>query len=259
MNRTLRTGLFVVAATLGLALTACDDFPSVQEADTIEAYEAYLEANPSSRWQIQATSRLEELYLEKAKADATLEGYDRYLERFPDGHLKERAMKEREEFLFNWAIDSHTAEGWKKFLEEYPRAKKKKKEKAQRSIKVLELADKIEVGPVEKERVNLAEDPEGPLNGWGFYMDVTNRTGKEVSYLSYSIAFLDDEGNTLLRKDWPVVARYWPIPMEEEKKVPIKHGETRVWEWTDGNMPDGWSGKVQVTSSAIKFADEDPP
>lgn len=242
---------------LPLFLAACDNFEEVQQADSIEAYEEYLEANPSSRWRIQAESRLEELYLERAAEQEDLSAYDAYLDRFPEGYLLDRAMKEREDFLWSWAQEQNSIEGWKKYLEEYPRAKKKRKERAQSALEVAEFLPQLEHGPILKERVNLAEDPEGPLNGWSFTMEVSNNSEEHIRFLNYEIAYLDEEGSTLTRKSWPLVARYYPVPIEEERKVPIAPGESREWWWTDGNMPDGWSGKVKVYPTSIKLGLEE--
>ncbi len=245
--------MLALALPLLATLAACDNFPEVQATDSIEAYETYLKENPNSRWEIQATSRLEELYLENAHADGGLSGYDAYLERFPDGHLKETAMTEREEYLFKWATDEHSAEAWQQYLDDYPRAKKKRKSAALKGLEVAKYEPNLKLGPLKMERVNLAEDPEGPLNGWSFKMDVTNDGPEIISYLTYTIAYLDDEGTALARKDWPLVARFYPVPIEEERKVAIQPGETRDWYWTDGDMPDGWSGKVDIYATSIRL------
>jgi hypothetical protein len=242
-----------------LTVAACDNFSAVQEADTIEAYEAYLAENPTTRWKLQAEGRLEDLYLIKAKQDKSLDGYDAYIKRFPQGKLMERAMAERQEFLFQWAQAENTEEAWKKFLEQYPRCEKKQREQAEKAIKMAQNLGSLTIGAVVQERVNLAEDPNGPLNGFSFDVDVTNNGTRDISYMAMAISFLGDDDVVLHRKEWPVVSRYWSIPIEEEKKQPIKAGQTVTWNWTDGNMPDGWNGQVRVVPTAIRFLDEEPP
>ena len=74
-----------------------------------------------------AQSRLEELYLEHAKTEATLEAYDAYLERFPEGNYLERGMEEREHLLLAHATSTNTVEAWELYLAQYPRAPKKVK------------------------------------------------------------------------------------------------------------------------------------
>jgi len=51
------------------------------------------------------------------------------------------------------------------------------------------------------------------------------------------------------------VAPSFPTPIEEEKKIPMASGETRTWEWTTGDLPDDWSGKVAVVPLKLTLAD----
>jgi tetratricopeptide (TPR) repeat protein len=229
------------AGGLVALLTACgDDFTAVQKADTIEAYEAYLEANPDSRWTLQAEGRLEGLYLEKARAEDSLEAYDAYLERFPKGTLRAKAFEEREEFLFDWARGEDTQASWQTFLDEYPKGDKKRRKQAERMIEVHEYLDKVTLSDTRVEQVNMAEDPKGPKDGWGFAVDVTNNGDESITDMRLVIQYLSPEGGVLREKEWPVVAPKFPIPMEEEKLVPIAPGETRTWWWTDGVIPERW-------------------
>ena len=244
-------------AALLIITTACgDNFAAVQAEDSIEAYENYLKNNPDGRFAMEANARLEDLYLQAARDGKSLEGYDRYLERFPDGALREKGLKEREEFLFAWANETNTGETWKKFLEEYPRAEKTRRAKAKRMINVHTYSENLEVSPPRVEQINLAEDPEGPLNGWGFWVDVTNNGSKTIESLSLTIEYLNGEGGRLGQREWPVVAPYWPVPVEEERKVPMKPGETREWEWSTGNLPEGWGRRVRVYPSRISMLEK---
>lgn len=241
---------------LALALTACDNFSAVQAEDTIEAYEQYIADNPDSRMLLQAQERLQTLYLEKAKEEKTLEAYDAYLERFPEGMYVDKAMKEREEFLYAWAASEDSAESWQKYLEEYPRADRKKKKQARDRIAVAAYEANLVQGEPKRERVNLAEDPEGPKNGWGISVDITNEGDKVIEDLRYRIRFYDAEGELIGDKVWPVVAQNWGIPMEDEKKVPMKPGETRTWYWMDAFPEEDWKGTVKLTPVRITFEGE---
>jgi hypothetical protein len=247
-----------IPVTLFLCFLGCgDDFATVQNTDTIEAYEFYLEAHPNGTYSFQASGRLEDLYLIKAREDQSLEGYDAYFKRFPEGNLKSRAYAEREGLLFGQAREVNTLDAWEAYLKEYPHATKKKKKEAQRMIKVHGYADNLELSEPEITQINLAEDPEGPLNGWGFQVRVTNTGDKTLATLHLTMVYLDDEGHALDFRDWPVVAPYWNTPIEEERKVPMKPGDTRPWDWSSGDMPDGWSKRVRVYPSRVTFADPD--
>ncbi len=244
---------------LALSLSACKSpFATAQEQDTIEAYETFLDGNPNSPFVTQATLRLEELYLEKARTDKTLESYDLYLDKYPKGKLRDKAVEERREFLFDWASEQDSAEAWQKFLDEYPTGDRKLKQEARERLNMAQNRDIISVGPVSIEQVNLAENPDGPLDGWGFYADVTVSGDKDVEKLVMEVAYLGSEGQVLDAREWPVVAPALPgnLPVEEEFKVPMKPGETRTFEWTTGDMPVGWAKKARIRPVFIKFVGE---
>jgi hypothetical protein len=243
----------VVAAML---LTGCDDFHAVQQADSIEAYETYLEKHPSSRMRFQAVTRLEELYLDKAKEEATLEAYDTYFERFPEGSYQERAMKEREDLLYTWTIDENTVEGWEEYLAQYPKANKKRKKKAKRALKMAEYRPHLTLSPARSQRVNLAEDPEGPLDGWKYEVDVTNTGDRTLTYLALTIRW-QEPGRVAEREEWPVVTKRWPVPMEEERKAPLEPGQTRTWEWTTRKIPAEYAGEITVQPTAVAYLEEE--
>ena len=131
-----------IAALLFLLSTGCKDpFAVAQESDSIEAYDKYLDENPSGAYRFQAEARVEELMLEKARTEKSLEAYDTILTRYPDGALKEKVTEEREAFLWAWADEQDTAEGYQKYLDEYPRGTKTKKnrEEARRPVSYTHL------------------------------------------------------------------------------------------------------------------------
>ena len=74
----------------------------------------------------------------------------------------------------------------------------------------------------------------------GFYGP---RGDEVITDMRLKIHYLNEQGASLMAKTWPVVAPTYPVPIEEEKKVPIQPGETRTWWWTDGVLPKGWVEK----------------
>ena len=240
------------------AFACSDPFAEAQKTDTIEAYETFLAANPNSNYRLQGEIRVEELYLEKARTEATLEAYDVYMSKFPEGKLVEKAVEERREFLFNWADREDTPDSWNKYLTEYPTGDKKKSQEARKRLRMAESRDQIGLGPVEMEQVNLAENPDGPLDGWGFYTEVTNKGDKPIEYLNIRIRYLDGDGKELDHRDWPAVSPTAPqgLPQRDEFYQPIKPGESRTWEWTTGDMPAGWSKKATVSPIDIRWVGE---
>jgi len=254
-----------VAASLTIALMtllACGpSFYDVQQKDTIEAYEGFLtEANPADPNYTQATFRLEELVLAKAREMKSLEGYDMYLARYPvdkKPQLRDIALEEREEFLYTWADDNDSAEGWQTFLDEYPKGDKKRKEEARRRLKVAEYLPNLEFGEITITPVNLAEDPEGPMDGFAIACDMVNKGDKIIERLNIEVRFLNDKDYAYYKTRWPWVAARFPVPIEEEFKVPVEPGETRQYYYTTESPEGGtWSKKVELIPVSITFKEE---
>lgn len=241
------------------AIACGPSFHEVQKADSIAAYEAFIEAAPNSPSITMATIRLEELYLEKAREEKTLEAYDVYLDRYqgdPKSQLVDKAIEEREEFLYAWAEDSNSVEAWQKWLDEYPKGSKKRKQEARRRVGMNAYVDSLDIGPVEIEPVNLAEDEDGPLDGFLFSAEVTNNGSETIATLNMELQYLDVEGNVIDKDRWPLVAPSAPgnMPIEEEWKVPVKAGETRAYWFTDmAPEAPGWSKKARLVPIGIVF------
>jgi len=245
-----------------MTLLACGpSFYDVQQQDTVEAYETFLaEANSADPNYTQATFRLEELILEQAREMQSLEGYDMYLARYPADkkpQLREKAIEEREEFLYGWADETDTPEAWQTFLDEYPKGEKKRKQEARRRLKVADYRDSLEFGKIEITPVNLAENPDGPMDGFAIAADITNKGDQTVTYLNMEIRFLNAEGRAFYDTRWPWVAERFPVPIEEEFKVPVKAGETRQYYYTT-ETPEGgtWDKKVELIPVNIYFEGE---
>ena len=245
----------MLAATLSPG--GCDPYPAAKKLDTIEAYEAYLADNSDSFYAMQAKTRLQELYMEQAREEKTLAAYDAYLDRFPDGIFRDKAYAERELHLWEWAEETNTPESWQKYIDAYPSFDTKKAKKAKSRKEVMEHAPNLPMTALTMEKANLAEDPEGPLNGYMFKVDVTNSTDKTITYLGMEIRLMGADGRTLGRERWAVVSSNFGIPVEEEKKVPIKPGETRTWELLT-DVPDGFAEKASVAYTGIKFEEYRP-
>jgi len=242
---------------LALLMGCSDPYGAAQQADTIEAYEKFISDNPRSARRDMAQLRLEGLYLEKARKDKKLESYDDYLSRYPSGKMRKRAMDERQAFLLTWAESEDTPEGWKKVLDEYPKAKGKVKRRVRERMNMAKNQGKLVIGEVKMERINMANDPQGPLNGYGFWVDVTSKAKRPLTRVDLEIAYLSKSGRPLGTKRWELV-HPGPLhsdhtPMAEGFSKPLKSGQTRTWEWSDSEPPEEWSKKVTITPVHIAF------
>lgn len=251
--------MFARVVLVSLLLSACSDpYREAQKADSIATWEQFIADNPKNPNRSMGQIRLEELYLEAARTAKTLEAYDTYLAKYPKGKMIEKAHKERREFLLDWTRNEDSVESWKKYLEEYPASRSAGGREAKARLNMARHKDDITIGPVKMEQVNLAENPDGPMDGYGFYVDVTNKGDSPIQYLNMQISYLDEKGAVLSASKWPAVATRLPasLPMEEGFDKPIAKGETRQWEWTSGKSPEGWSKKVSVIPVNIKFVGE---
>lgn len=240
-------------ALLAFFVAGCDNFAEVQKADTIEAYAQYLAENPKSRYRLEANSRLEGLYFETARKEKSLEAFDRYLEKYPNGTHAEAATEQREGFLFESVKATNTEESWTRYLETYPSGHKKHRQQAKRALLVVAYSQHISIGEAAISQVNLAEDPKGPMNGWGFKADITNNGDKTLQTLKLRIHYLDASGKSLDAREWPVVASSWPLPVAAEYEAPMKPGHTRTWDWSTGDLPADWAQKVRLEVSYVSY------
>lgn len=249
------SSLFFMPVALAL-LVACSsgpDFTQVQAEDTIEAYEGFLAADPTTFYKPQIDVRLEELYFEKGKADATIASWDTYFGKFPEGKHAKEAKALKEDLAFAAANAENTLDGWKKFLADWPAATEKHKSRANGGVAVAEYG-KLTVGEATVLQVNLAEDPAGPMNGWGVRAPITNGGDKTFTYVGVTVSLLGDDGAVLDSKDYPLVSPTWGMPATEEQTRPLAPGETRTWAWDlalDG-PPAAWHQKVKLVITGVQ-------
>ena len=241
---------------LALALLGCGDpYVTAQQSGTIDAFETYLAENPDGRYRLQAESQLETMYLEEASTNPSLEAYDRYLERWPKARPYANSPGRAREVPVRLGHGERKEPAWDRFLREYPRASPTRLKNAKRAKAVSAYVDSLSWTDLKIYEINLAENPDGPEDGWAFEMDVTNNGTRTIEDLRFTFQPLSKHDRPLSSTEWPVVAERWPIPMEEDKKVPMKPGETRTWLWTTAPPdPEKWAGKAKVTPAYIRLA-----
>lgn len=240
-----------------LFLAACEDpYGDAQKVDTIEAWEKFLATDPSATERVKGESRLMELLSEKAMTSTRLEDYDAYLKRFPKSKDSTKVREGRATAHFQIAEAENTPEAWQKFLEENPEADATMRKKASSRVQVAGYIDKLLIGEVKVEQVNLAEDPKGPKDGWGFTVDVTNTGDKTIDYLNMEVQLLDDAGAKLDAKSYPLAGQSGPggTSLPEEYTKPFKPNDKRTWVYSMGEVPPDWHQKVKVVPVGIRFS-----
>lgn len=245
-----------------LLLLACaDPFGDAQKANTIEAWEAYLkDGSPSLSQKLTAEQNLQALLLDRARKTKSVADYDALLTRFEKLPDRKALQQERAEASFAQADKEGTPEAWRHFLDDNKGADSILIKKATNMIAVAEYKGKLVVDSPRVEQVNLAENPAGPKDGWGFFAKVSNQGDKTIEFLNMEVRLLDESGNKLKAWQWPLVSKTGPgnMPIQEEYTFPLKPGESREWEYTTGDIPEGWSKKVAVVPVSIRFAGATP-
>ena len=243
-----------------LFLMACSNpYDEAKQANTIEAYEKYLEEHGSSARAMEATMALENLYIEKARASKDPADYDTYLNRFvgktatPSMYTK--VAEERKEVAWDRAIELNTAEAYQAFIDKYNLEDPRKSRIAKSRLRVAKYQDNLVLAPIEKEKANLGQDDEGALNGWKFSTEITNKGDKEIWYLRLRVSFLDAEGKVAGAESETVIGmlkgREWATP--DNQKPPFKGGETRSYEHLTGDTPPEWGGQVRMDFIDVLF------
>lgn len=242
-------------AALLLACAMGPSYEEVQKTDTIEAYEAFLAADPESIYKFACEKRLEELYFARGQQEGTRAAWEAYLKRFPEGASRDTAERELATAAFSEAARANTAEAYRAFLTDFPKADKWLRARADGKATNLEYG-KLVLGAPKVERVNLAEDPKGPLNGWGISVEVKNEGDQTLEYVSLTLDYLAEDGHVIGTKDYPLTSKHWSMPATELQQTPMKPGEARTWLWTESDdaVPKEWKQGVTLTVTGLKFA-----
>jgi hypothetical protein len=242
--------------SLLLFLACGPNFHTIQQEDTIEAYQRYLDAEPEGRWVPEATKRIETLRYEAVVEENTLAGFDRFLEEHPDSNYFGKVMSLREHFVYTNTKNTHTVEAYQAYLKEYP-TRKKHSDYAKNQIVILEYGEGLTLTDPRMAEVNMAENPKGPMNGWGFEVDVENKGKKRLKTVNIEVSYLGEDGSTVGSDTYYLVHYYWQLPVPEIMKTPMKPREKRTWEWTKKKdyMPEDWAeGKFELKVIKIIFA-----
>lgn len=244
-------------AILFLFLAACaDPFGDAQKIDTIEAWESFLASGPGGSDKLKAEARIEQLLVDKALTSSKLEDYDGVLKRFPNTRQAKKVQEGRAAAHFKIAETEDTPEQWQKFLDENATADATMRKKATNRVAVAGYKDKLVIGDVKVEEVNLAEDPKGPKDGWGFTVEVQNAGDKTIDYLNLEVQLLGADGGKLVAKSYPLAGQTGPggLPLPEEYTKPMAPNDKRVWSYSTGEVPEGWSKQARVVPVAIRFS-----
>ena len=244
-----------VPVLLLLASIACGpSYDGALRADTIEAYEEFLKADPDSAYKAPAEKRLEELYYEKAVAQNDLAGWEAYTTRWALGgpHYAE-GLKKHAGFAWKVALADGSPDALRAYLDKFGKADGTLSSRAKGMLAVLEYG-KLELSEPRVEAVNLAEDPKGEKNGWGVSVDVKNAGDQTFQFVQLTVEWQDADGKEIETRDYPLVSDHWNVPATEDQTRPFAPGETRTWQWTEdySKLPAGTPPKAKVYPSGLR-------
>ena len=235
-----------------VALVACADLPP---PSTIESLSAALDAGASGSERVQLELELQTMLLDRAKASQSLADIDAFLARFPKASAAKDLRTSRVDVAFAAADAQGTAAGWQAFLEENKEADANLRRRAKGFADVLGYGG-VQVGAVQVEPWNLADDPKGPKNCWKISTTVTNAGDKSLSYLAVSMFQVDAAGQKLGSAPAIVVGQAAPrgLPIEEMYKKPLAPGKSREVSTTIEAAPEGWDkASAKVVATAVRF------
>lgn len=247
--------------SLLILLAGCaDPYGDAKKADTIEAYEAFLGSDPSGSERLGAEQRLEELLVARAEETHAVADYDKLLQRFPKSRQAKKMREGRANAAFAAAEADGSADAWKAFLDENAEADGALKKKARAMVAVAEYKDKLAITEPKVEQVNLAEDPKGPKDGWGFSATVTNNGDKSLEFLTMEVQLLDAAGKKLKAFTYPLAGKVGPggMSLPEEYTKPLEPTQSRTWVYTTGDVPENWSQQVKIVPVALRYAGTPP-
>lgn len=112
-----------VALVCVAALVACSnpegDFKKAEQANTEEAFNAFIKKHPDSPLIAQAKSRIEKNAYESARKAASVAAYEGFLKRYKMGEFGDQAKHELENVEFANAKTTAAISSWEAFLQKY--------------------------------------------------------------------------------------------------------------------------------------------
>jgi len=231
-------------------------------SNDIGLYRNYLEKYPDGVHAEEAQTRIDEVLWNHASESNTMEDYLNYLEESPEGSHRGAANRLARARAYEEAEAADTLELWQQFVERFPSDDKKHTNAAHR-VEVLSYAEHFSWTPFTHERANMAEQKKGPLDGYRFYTEFSNKGDKTVTLAKFEIEFWKDgraapakvsKWNAVIPKEQNHVFRdpgAWP---------PIGPGKSRggIWTLGDIDMPEGWDfdkDEIRLVLKDLWFAE----
>ena len=220
-----------------------------------EAWELFLEQYPESREAEAVRQRVDEVRYQRAKRQDKSEAFRDYLTRHPEGKHVKSATKQEDLLAWNEAEQGGTAEAYTGYIDGHPEGSYLKKAQTARA-QVLYLPQ-VSVGELSIEKTNMADDPEGPLNGWQVSADVLNSGPDTLEVVQLAVDYLG-AGGLPIKSDrwWAVSPNLSGFPVPPYMKAPLGPGQTREFLFSTAESPEGWEvGRFGLRVTRIRLKD----
>ena len=251
--------IFLVLASSFFALAGCDSqqgaLRDAQIAGTPDAYEAFLARYPDSVYADSVRTSIEELRYSNAKNGADSALWRDYLEHHPQGKHVKHARRMEDEVSFNEADAIRTPASYQAYLDSHPSGEFVRG--ARGELDELGYLDNVLIDNYRVEKINLAKDPKGPLNGWGMYADVHNNGDRILIEVKLELQFLGAAGTVLdTRKWWAVAPELMGMPTPPRIVPPLRPEDSREFQFTTGEPPEGWNETFQLVILNLRFREK---
>jgi len=254
MTRTLLLIALMMLPLLGCEGNALYD---AELQDSPEGYETFLAKYPDSAEAARIRTRIDELRFTRAKVAKSSQSMRDYLGHHPDGAFVDEARKLEDEIAYRESAHDHTPEAYVLYLDSHPDGAFVGE--ARFSHDQLTYLPKIAIGELLVEPINMARDPKGPLNGWEIHSDVTNGGDRPLRTVEVAIDYLSPNGNAVKSdKWWAVAPDLGGFPTPPEMKPILQPGDSRTFQWTTAEVPDGASAAsfgLRITKVTFKKDD----
>ena len=254
----------IVTAVLALLACGPDPFDVAMDDGSIEALRTFLVENPDHRLGYMAVSAIEKRYGEIAQELNTVEAWDDYMSRYPEGEHVRDGRQIRERLMYDIAAEENTPESWQTFIDAYQYSTTPLKDRAEQRLVVAPHIDQLQFGEVSVNPAYLAENPDGPMDGYAVTAEFHNTTGQTIDKLTIQIDFTSDNDGVIQSERWPLVADRNPdrTGRTELEQRSIRHNEHREFLFTiepigvsynEGEPDTRWNRQAVLTPVFIVF------
>ncbi|MBI3195447.1 MAG: HEAT repeat domain-containing protein [Ignavibacteriae bacterium] len=113
--------LTILASLLNGCASSTSGWKEAQSINTLEAYQDFLDSNPSKEHADSARWKIDTLSFLRAKQEHTISSYDRYLRQFPRGEFAHEVSERLEKLFFHKQTEAeNSVNGYDDFLQRFP-------------------------------------------------------------------------------------------------------------------------------------------